>query len=280
MKPIISEWFIIGFFAVLFAALFVWTAGAGITAGGNPFIIFIALAPVFIIIAFIIYIYYQFKILRSIPGIQAPDHKIKIIKNYLRRNTINVNLPVYGRLRRKFLAMLVIAYADKGDYLAAFEVCAQVWKFFPAGSGKNTPLSSEEAAIYAEEIEVLIHLGRLKPAESLLRELNAKSFSDSAGLFFSKLSELYLLIYKGDNITAAREKLGQARAFMSDGTIREKFPMKDFKHTLLFLEAKLDMCEKKYDEARTLFTNITQDSRNYGNRRLAREELEYWTTRF
>ncbi|MCL2637665.1 MAG: hypothetical protein FWD48_04765 [Oscillospiraceae bacterium] len=281
MKPIISEWFIIGVSAAAMAFLMLWTAGAGMSGGRNPFMVFIALTPLFIIIAIIIYVYYQFKILRDIPDIQAPDAKIKVIQNYLRRNTINVNLPFYGRIRRKFLSMLVVAYADKGDYLAAFETCEKVWRFLPHGFAARSSLTGEEAAIYADEIIVLIHLGRLKPAESLLRELEIKSFSDSAGFFLAKLCGLYLLTYKGEHkdIAAAREKHGQARSFLSDRSIEERFPMKDFKYTLLFLEAKLDKLEKKYDQARAELENITYDSPNYGNKRLAREELEYWITR-
>ncbi|MCL2697459.1 MAG: hypothetical protein FWE74_05205 [Oscillospiraceae bacterium] len=281
MKPVISTRFVIIFSIAcyVFTIVLVVTTWVGAELYGNPYILFFASIPYLIITSIVIYIYYQFRILYNIPKIQAPDHKIKVIQNYLRRNTVKVNLPFYGRIRRRFLSMLVVAYADKGDYLAAFETCEEIWKFLPRKFAAATSLTGEEAAIYADEIMVLIHLGRLKPAETLLRELGLKSFSDSAGFFLLKLSHLYLSVYKSAGIAAAREKLGQARSFLSDETIQERFPMKDFKYTLLYLEAKLDMLENKNNEAHYKFMNIMHDSRNYGSRRLAGEELNYWVER-
>ena len=176
--------------------------------------------------------------------------------------------------------MLATAYADKGDYPAALETCGKLWGLLPKDFARKTSLKGEQVMIYAEEIEILLLLGRIKAAESLLKQLLAKTFSDSSGLFLSKLTRAYLSVYTGDvNTSASRELLGQAWSFLSDSAIQEEFPMKDFKHTLFFLEAKTDMLEGKYNEAYALFTNIIHGSRCYRLTRISREELEYWTTR-
>jgi tetratricopeptide (TPR) repeat protein len=270
MHNIISFKFVIGVTAFAMFCLMALTAGAAL---GNLFIVFIAAAPLFVAIAVIVIIRRQIKLLESIPKIPSPERKIAVIKGFLLKSRVLV----LKNVRRKFLYMLMTAYADKGDYLSALEAGEEIWKFFSPAA--KSELTGDEAAIYAEEIIILLHLGRIKPAESLLRELNMKSFSDSAGFFYLKLCQLCLPIYKGE-VDEVREKLGQAQAFLSDDEIQKRFPMKDFKHTLHFLDAKLDMLEKRYDEAHALFTTIIHGSQNYRLKRLAGEELQYWTTRF
>jgi hypothetical protein len=283
VKPVISTTFVVVFSVACYLFTIVLVAGTAVSIVyyGSATALFFMSLPALIALGFLFYLYYQIRILLAIPDILNPDERIRVIKNYLRRNTLNTNLPIYGKLRKNFFLLIAFAYVEKGEYLLAYEACAMVRRFLPPYFSKKSSLTGGEAGIYAAEIETLIHLGRFKPAKTLLNGLLAKSYSDTAGLFMSKYSQLYYMIYNNDcDIDAAREKLNKLWAFVSDSAVHKQFPTCDFKYTLLFLEAKLDMQEKKYSEARAKFENITHDSRHYGNVRLAREELNYWTTRF
>jgi len=241
---------------------------------GLPIAIFFFSFPVIFTLLIIVFIYNQYKALSGIPNIQSPDRKIAVVNGFLLKST----LLLVKDVKRKMLLMLATAYADKGDYIAAFETCQKAWELMPKSFSQKTSLKGEEAMIYTEEIEILLHLGRTKAAESLLKELLVRTFSDSSGFFLSKLAQIYFSVYTGD-ACFTRELLGQAWSFLSDRAIQEEFPMKDFKHALYFLEAKTDMLEKKYNEAYALFTNTVHGSRCYRLTRLSREELDYWTTR-
>jgi tetratricopeptide (TPR) repeat protein len=221
------------------------------------------IAGLLVILLIAVLIRSQYKLLHSIPDIQGPDHKIRVIKSFLRKSILSP-----GKVKVKMLYMLALSYAEKGDYLAAYETCGKARRF---GTRVEFP---------AAEIEILIHMGRLKPAHTILKELLAQSPKDSAENFISKFAHVYYLIYSGEDISEAREKLGKLRLFLTDESVHKRFPTREFKFSLLFLEAKIDMLEQKYSEARAKFTSIIESSRNYGNTRLAREELEYWTTRF
>ena len=267
MKPVFSTK------DIIIAALIPSLLLIALVGEAHGFPVFVV--PIVVLLVIFFFIRRQYVLLRGVPDIPDPEHKIAVVKGILRKSY----LLFFSDFRIKARLMLATAYADKGDYLASFETCEKVWDSLPRNFRAKPSLNDREAAVYADEIIVLIHLGRLKPAESLLSELQRKTFSDSAGRFLSMFSQLYLSVYKADDIPAAREKIEQIRPFLFDEAIHKQFPMRDFRHTLLFLEAKLEMLEKKYSEARSKFEIITLDSINYGNKRLAKEALDYWITR-
>ncbi|MCL2019797.1 MAG: hypothetical protein FWG70_08570 [Oscillospiraceae bacterium] len=277
MKSVINTKTVIAI--TLVAASPILLSYIAVSAEIHPLAILFSLIPAFIIIAAVVYYYYQIRILLSIPDIQAPDRKIAVITGFLHRNTFGVNLPFYRDARQKMLSMLAVSYASKGDYVAAYRTSGEAWRFLPKNFAVKTTLKGEEAAIYYDRIEILIHLGRFEAAEDVLRELCSKTFRDKSGFFLSKLAQSYFSVYT-DDVAAALESIQQARSYLSDESIQKGFPLKDFKYELFFLEAKALRHKGKSSESHALLTSIVHGSRNYELIRLSREELGYWTTRF
>jgi len=274
MKPIFSTWHVIVVTIGAYALFFVFAMSA--LTGGNPFVaVFSLLLPVVIIVAPILYINRQVKIITQLSDIYYPEKKVKALKGFLTRNTYKFSLPGNKQLRRYALTLLAAAYLSHGDYAAAYTSCGELQRFLPKNFHKKDKLNSNDVAYYAVLIETLLHLGKFERAESAVKELQGKAFSDVAAVCLSKYIYAYYLFCAEEN-SAAYEILCQLKPELY--TQKEK--LKETYYAALLLEARIDKLEDRKNEAFAKFNDIAENSHNYKFNVIARGELEYWTTRF
>jgi tetratricopeptide (TPR) repeat protein len=261
MKSVLSTKFII----VLWCGIWSLYLGFLFEVRGIPLlqVLVTALIPLIPVI----YIITQARILYKIPETFSAPERIHKLSRFIKRNTVRLRLPFVRPVRRHALILLARAHADVGDYGAVYRTYADIVPLHPRGFTEKALGSRLDAEFYAAMIEAFIHSNRHKAAEEKLNQMLGKIFTDDKSNCLVKYTYAYFLTHTG-GIDGAREAIAELR----------KFP--DASERVHYLEAVICKLEKNMEGARAEFSYLAENCRDYGITRKAKEELEYWITRF
>jgi len=222
-----------------------------------------------VVISPVVYIIVQARIIRNVPAIFNASERIHKLNRFIKRNTVRLRLPFMRPVRRHALILLARAYADMGDYGAVYRTYADIVPLHPKNFETAPHAGLTDAEYYAVVVEAFIHSNRHKAAEEKLNQMLGKIFTDDKSNCLVKYTHAYFLTHTG-GIDGAREIIVTLKE-CEDNFISER---------VHYLEAIIYKLEKRMEIAYAEFSCLAENCRDYGITRKAKEELEYWTTRF
>ncbi|MCL2108265.1 MAG: hypothetical protein FWH20_02850 [Oscillospiraceae bacterium] len=237
-----------------------------------------------VIVLQIILVICQSYSLKKTAMLYHPDDKIKRYKRFLFVNTTNFRKPLNTAgsiLRRNVMSLVAQAHAEKGDYAAALEVNNEIWRNLKPSFHKRERLSGNELGYYGVKIECLLRLGNESEAEELLNTMLTKQSADYVGEIVLNFTHAEYHIHKR-NPEAAREAVSRMRTAVENcqkqGYAHPAIaPFLDY--DVILQDAKTDVIEGLYDDARAKFTDIIENCNYFGHKRVAEKELEACQTR-